>query len=191
MAFMFLLFNIMKYNVFLLKKNIVLIILLGFFSIPVKSQTNSHKGQSQFWEHVRFGGGLGLGFGDGYFSGTIAPSAIYQFDDTFALGVGLNASYYKQKNIHKSTILGGSLIGLFNPSDFLQLSAEFEEQHVSRNFDQNYVGNPDTNYWYPALFLGAGYRTGNFAFGIRYDVLYDDDKSIFADPWMPFVRVYF
>ncbi|MFT5217580.1 MAG: hypothetical protein ACI83H_002720 [Glaciecola sp.] len=41
------------------------------------------------------------------------------------------------------------------------------------------------------LYLGAGYRTGNFTIGIRYDVLYDNEKSIFADPWMPFFRVYF
>lgn len=181
----------MKSNLLLTKKIIVWIFLCGFFAIPAKSQTKTAKSNSHFWNHVRFGGGLGLGFGDGYFSGTIAPSAIYQFDDTFALGLGLNASYYKQKNIHKSTVLGGSIIGLVNTLDFLQLSVEFEELNVNRDFDQNYVTNSDTNYWYPALFLGAGYRSGHFAFGIRFDVLYDEDKSIYGDSWMPFVRFYF
>ena len=28
-------------------------------------------------------------------------------------------------------------------------------------------------------------------FGIRYDVLYDSERSIYADPWAPFVRFYF
>ncbi len=49
----------------------------------------------------------------------------------------------------------------------------------------------DEQYWYPALFIGAGYRSQNFTMGIRYDILYDDAKSIYANAWMPFVRVYF
>ena len=80
---------------------------------------------------------------------------------------------------------------MVNPIDYLQLSAEFEQLNVNRDYDQNFVGNQDTNYWYPALFLGAGFRSGNFAFGIRYDVLYDEDKSIYGDAWMPFARFYF
>ena len=155
------------------------------------SQVKNQKKNSDFWDQVRFGGGVGLNFGDGFFSGTLAPSAIYQFDDMFSMGLGLSASYFKRKNLYKSTVLGGSIIGLFNPVRELQLSSEFEQLHVNRDFDENYVTNTDDKYWYPALFLGAGYRSGNFTIGIRYDVLYDEDKSIYADPWMPFMRVYF
>lgn len=155
------------------------------------SQVQKQKKKSDFWKHVRFGGGIGLSFGDGFFSGTLAPSGIYQFNNQVALGVGLSVSYYDRKNFYNSTVLGGSLIGLFNPIPEIQISSEFEELHVKRNFDENYVGNLDTSYWYPSLWLGAGYRSGNFTIGIRYDVLYDEDKSIYADPWMPFIRVYF
>jgi hypothetical protein len=70
-----------------------------------------------FWDKVRFGGGIGLGFGDGFFSGTLAPSAVYEFNNTFALGVGFNGTYNTKKEFYKSTVLGGSLIGLFNPVD--------------------------------------------------------------------------
>ena len=153
--------------------------------------TNAQDLQGSFWNNVRFGGGLGLSFGDGFFSGTIAPSAIYEFNSQFATGIGLNTTYAKQRDLYKSTILGASIITLFNPLEELQLSAEFEELNVNRNFDENFVANADDNYWYPALYIGAGYRTGNVTIGIRYDVLYDNDKSIFADPWMPFFRVYF
>ncbi len=146
---------------------------------------------SNFWNNVRFGGGIGLGFGDGFFSGTLAPSAVYEFNQQFALGLGLNATYSKRKNFHKSTIFGGSLISLFNPIPSIQLSAEFEELNVNRDFDEQFVSNADTNYWYPALFLGAGYRTGRVTFGIRYDVLYDEEDSIYPDAWLPFVRVFF
>ena len=169
-----------------LKLTFVLII-MSFNTIT----TNAQESHESFWNNVRFGGGLGLSFGNNFFSGTIAPSAIYEFNNQFAAGIGLNATYAKQRNLFKSTILGASVISLFNPIEELQLSAEFEELNVNRNFDENFVSNVDDNYWYPSLFLGVGYRTGNFTAGIRYDVLYDRDKSIFADPWMPFFRVYF
>ena len=143
-----------------------------------------------FWKHVRFGGGVGLSFGDGFFSGTLAPSAIYEFNEQFALGVGLNGTYNSLKNNYKSTIFGGSVIGLFNPIQELQVSAEFEQLNVNRKWEDN-LGIEDQNYWYPALFVGLGYRNENFTVGIRYDLLYDEDKSIYADAFMPFVRVYF
>ena len=146
--------------------------------------------ENDFWNHVRFGGGIGLSFGNGFFSGTLAPSAIYEFDNQFALGLGLNGTYNKREDFYKSTIFGGSVIGLFSPIDVIQLSAEFEELNVNRKWD-NYLGFENENYWYPALFVGGGYRTQNITLGIRYDLLYDRDKSIYADPWMPFIRVYF
>jgi len=145
---------------------------------------------SKFWNQVRFGGGIGLSFGDGFFSGTIAPSAIYEFSPEFALGVGLNGTYNSLKDTYTSTILGGSVISLFNVIPELQLSAEFEQLNVSRKFDAIFA-QEDENYWYPALFLGAGFRNQNFTMGIRYDVIYDSDRSIYANAWMPFVRVYF
>ncbi|WP_418602382.1 alpha-ketoglutarate decarboxylase [Hwangdonia sp.] len=143
-----------------------------------------------FWQQVRFGGGIGLSFGDGYFSGTIAPSAVYEFDRNFAFGLGLNATFNNQKNVYKSTILGGSLIGLFNVINELQISGELEQLNVNRTYNVNLNLDKD-NYWVPALFIGAGYRNGQVTFGVRYDVLYDADKSIYANAWAPFVRFYF
>lgn len=156
--------------------------------IPILSV--GQEDEDSFWKHVRFGGGLGLSFGDGFFSGTLAPSAIYEFNPQFALGVGLNGTYASRKDYYKATIFGGSVIGLYNPINELQLSAEFEELNVNRKWEFE-DGDVTDNYWYPALFLGAGYRSRHVTFGIRYDVLYDDDKSIYANAWMPFVRVYF
>jgi len=183
--------NIGKMNFLIHVKLLVLIVLLGLFGNSSKAQVNKNNMTSDFWSQVRFGGGIGLSFGNGIFSGTIAPSAIYQFNSRFAIGTGLSASYFERKNWYKSTVLGGSLIGLFNPVPEIQISTEFEELNVNRNYDEVFVTNQDDNFWYSALFLGAGYRSGNFTIGIRYDVLYDEDKSIYADPWMPFIRVYF
>lgn len=171
---------------FINKKTVFTLIILSFCFQNVTAQNSKH----DFWSKVRFGGGLGLNFGDGFFSTTIAPSGIYEFDKNFALGLGLNATFNNQKNTYKSTILGGSIIGLFNPVQAIQISSEFEQLNVNRRYDAN-INIPDDNYWIPALYLGVGYRNGNVTFGVRYDVLYDDEKSIYADPWAPFVRFYF
>lgn len=147
--------------------------------------------KNDFWQHVRFGGGIGLSFGDGFFSGTLAPSAIYQFNDQFAAGVALTGTYASLKNNNSATILGGSILALYNVIPEIQLSAEFEELNVSRKY--KYLGSADVteNYWYPALFLGAGFRSNNFTIGVRYDVLFDKNNSIYAGAFAPFVRIYF
>lgn len=151
------------------------------------SQDQDHT--NGFWNHVRIGGGIGLSFGDGFFSGTLSPTGIYEFNSKFAAGVGLNATYNKQDDFFKSTIFGASVIGLFNPIPELQLSAEFEQLNVDRKFEDSLL--EDENYWYPGLFMGIGYGNKNVTFGIRYDLLYSKDKSIYADPYIPFVRVFF
>ena len=165
------------------------LLLFFLFMSLVTAQNNTDLQTNNFWNNVRYGGGLGVSTGTGFFSATIAPSAIYDFNPQFSLGVGLNGTYNRSKDFFKSTIVGGSVIGLFNPIEALQLSAEFEELNVSRNFDS--TDFQDENYWYPALFMGIGYRSQNVTFGIRYDVLYDENRSIYIDPWAPFVRFYF
>ena len=86
---------------------------------------------------------------------------------------------------------GGSVLTLFNPIPFLQLSGELEQLRINRTISN--IGFPDIedNYWSPALFIGLGFVNQNITFGMRYDVLYDNNKSIYANAWMPFVRVYF
>ena len=174
----------MPHSINILKKVILIISLL------LINKIQSQETEPNFWNNVRFGGGLGLNFGDGFFGATIAPSSIYQFNNTLALGIGLNATFNNLKGRYKSTILGGSLIGLVNVIPEIQLSSELENLHVDRNFDA-ITGLEDDSYWVPALFLGAGYRTGNVTLGIRYDVLFDREKSVYYDPWAPFVRFYF
>ena len=172
---------------------ILVIIFLGHYSMMSQNKNEKVLPRAKinnFWTNVRFGGGLGLDFGNGFFSATIAPSAIYEFDNMFSLGIGLNATFNNQKDFSKSTILGGSIIGLANVTNTIQLSAEFEQLNVNRSFD-NSLNMENDNYWVPAIFVGAGYRNGNVTFGVRYDLLYDDEKSIYLNAWAPFVRFYF
>lgn len=166
----------------------VFLILLFFISTnDFKAQTL----QNEFWQHVRLGGGIGLSFGDGFFSGTLAPSAIYQFNEQFAAGVALNGTYASLKNQYNATILGGSVLALYNVIPEIQFSTEFEQLNVNRKYEYTALPDYTEKYWYPALFLGVGFHSNNFTLGIRYDVLFDNDKSIYANAFAPFVRVYF
>lgn len=168
------------------------VILLLFYGncLSQNNENNIPQEKSEFWQRVQFGGGLGLGFANGFFSGSIAPTGIYNFNEQVALGVGLNATYNAQKDVYQSTILGGSVLSLFNIIPELQLSAEWEQLFVTRNFENNSAFNNE-NYWYPALFVGAGFRSQNIIFGVRYDLIYDEQRSIYGNAWQPFVRAFF
>jgi len=151
---------------------------------------------NDFWNKVRFGGSVGLGFGSGYTDVNLAPSAIYQFNQYAALGVGLSGSYVHQKNYYDSAIYGGSVLGLFNPIPQLQLSVEVEELRVNLNYSDRYADLANLPYtqrdfWNTALFFGAGYQMENVTVGLRYNVLYKERDLVYSDAIMPFVRIYF
>lgn len=163
----------------------ILLATLNFiFSFAQNSINNA-----DFWNNVRFGGGIGLGFGNNSFNGSISPSTIYQFNDQIAVGTSLNFNYAKF-NDDKFLAYGGSVLSLFNPIPQLQLSTEFEQLRINRTLYTQTI-NIEDNYWLPAFFVGLGYSTRNATLGLRYDLLYNDSKSIYGNALMPFVRVYF
>ncbi|MEM1001226.1 MAG: alpha-ketoglutarate decarboxylase [Bacteroidota bacterium] len=157
-------------------------------NMKIMSQSLNNN-EPNFWDNVRFGGSLGLGFGDGYFNGTITPSAVYDFNRYVSVGTAVNFSYVYERDFFESYVVGISLFGLFNPIPEIQLSVEPQQSFVTRNFDPR-TEFADENYWVSALFLGAGFNTGNVTIGIQYDVLHDPGRSIFIDAWYPFVRVF-
>jgi long-subunit fatty acid transport protein len=174
---------------FLTKSIPLLLILIGSNSVLGQDLTTP-KSKSIFWEHVQFGGGLGLAIGSGYTDITVAPSAIYNFNQYLALGLGLQGSYIKVKNDYSNIIYGGSVVGLFNPIEEIQLSLEVEQVRVNTTF-QAMPDDVKRNFWNTGLFVGAGYRTENVTIGARYNLLFDKDKSVYSDALMPFIRVYF
>lgn len=175
-----------KYDKFF-RSLVIILAVFAFLISPIHAQNPVNR--SDFWGKVRYGGGLGLGFGNDSFNAQIAPSAIYQANPFLGIGIGLNFNYAKFGDA-RFTAYGGSVLGLFNPIPALQLSTEFEQLRVHQDYGNNSLF-PGDNYWLPALFVGLGYSSGPVTFGVRYDLLYDRYKSIYADPWMPFVRVYF
>jgi hypothetical protein len=186
-----------EYSVFATRAVAVLIVLC--FMPPTVSSAQESEDVAGFWDHVRFGGGLAAGFGNDFANVSVAPAAIYDFNEYVGIGVGLQGSYVKvdgdfysdDLNNYKSWIYGGSLIGLFSPIEEIQLSAELEQLRVNTTFEFPDASNVQDNFWNTALFLGAGYQVDNVTLGVRYNVLFDRDKSVYYDPFMPFVRVFF
>lgn len=168
-----------KLDFFTVCKNLLCVCAL-FLALPVSAQSEDKKFQ--------IGGGLGLNFGSGFTDLTISPSVIYNFNRYVAAGVGLQGSYVRVRDNYESYIYGGSLIALLAPVEQIQVSAELEQLRVNTNFTGTTI---DDNFWNTALYLGVGYRAENVTIGIRYNVLYRESRSVYSEPYMPFIRVYF
>lgn len=167
-----------------------LMFLFGFkFEISAQ-EIVENKTKSDFLNRLQFGGGLGLGIGNGYADIMVAPSAIYNFNSYVSAGLGVQYNYVKQRDLYKANMYGGSLIALFNPMEELQISTELEQLRINRTFNDA-LGNDSQDFWNTALFIGAGYRNENVTVGVRYNVLHKDRDNIYAEAFMPFVRIYF
>ncbi len=176
----------MKIQFSITLKSFLLITALLITSISFAQNENK---QNRFLDNVSFGGGLGLNFANGNFSATVAPSAIYNFNKYVSAGPSLIYSY-QSNEFFKSSLYGGSLIGLFNPIQQIQLSTELEQLRVNQTI-KFIEGDEDNDFWNTAFFVGAGYRAQNITFGVRYNLLFKDGDSVYASAWAPFVRVFF
>ncbi|WP_237421201.1 hypothetical protein [Flavobacterium sp. Sd200] len=167
------------------------------FAICLQFVNANAQDSVNFWDKVRFGGGIGAAFGSGYTDVAIAPGAIYQFNNYVALGLGVQGSYVRQRDYYESFMYGGSAIVLLNPIPQVQLSAELEQLRVNLNVDERfedrypYLNFRDRDFWNTALFVGAGYQMQNVTIGLRYNVLYNKKDMVYSDALMPFIRVYF
>jgi len=179
-------------NHFLIVSKSILVTLTLLFTndIIAQGQRFTPKQQNEFWKNVQFGGGIGLSLGSGFTNLNLAPSAIYNINRMFSAGLGLQIGYSEVKHKYSSALYGASLISLINPIPQIQLSAEIEEINSSSDY-HSIDGNLSTNFWNTGLYFGAGYKSGNVTIGGRYDVLYNANKSIYNNAFMPFLRVFF
>jgi hypothetical protein len=181
-----------KLNRFWFSKVAVTLFLLAFnlFGIA-QNQDPDLDSRNKFWKNVQFGGGFGLNIGSGFTDVTLAPSAIYNVNQYFATGVGLQGTYVSTTNVFQSTIYGVSLIQLFNPVDMIQVSAELEQVRVNMVYSGSTSNNIKENFWNTALFVGLGYRQQNLTIGVRYNVLFNKQDRVYSEALMPFVRIFF
>jgi hypothetical protein len=180
-----------KNTVKTLAKLLSFLFFLMISNIGFAQEQNIPKAKTDgFWDHVQFGGGFGLAIGNDFTDIMVAPSAIYNFNEHFALGTGLQYSRLKQKNFYSSNVVGGSVIGLFNPFEEIQLSLEVEQVHVNTTYVDLY-DNVKRSFWNTGLYVGGGYRADNVTIGARFNLLFDKDKDLWGDAFMPFIRVFF
>jgi len=182
----------MKKRALLTHSKSILTVIALIFSINIVAQYQSPpQSRSPFWDKVQYGGGIGMSFGSGYTDISLAPSAIYNVNTYLGVGLGVQGSYVSSKDYYNSTIYGASIITLINPLPQIQLSVTLNESRVNNNYKTIEAGNYSDNFWNTALFLGAGYRTGNVTIGLTYNVLFDVNDNVYGDALMPFVRAYF
>ena len=170
--------------------SLLLLVIIMIVNWESNYAQNLNSNEPQFWDNVRYGISGGGSFGSGNADATLSPIGVYRFNQYTSVGSALNFTYAKRNNLHESFVVGISLLGLFNPIPEIQFSVEPQQSFVSRNFDSQ-TGFADENYWVSALFLGAGFDTGNVTIGIQYDVLHDPGRSVFIDAWYPFIRFFF
>jgi hypothetical protein len=181
-----------KYFILPLSKFILFAILLLNSENVIAQYQQSPQIQNSFWSHVQFGGGIGLSFGSNYTDITIAPSAIYNVNQYLDVGLGLQYSYSSAKGYYDSGIYGIDFLTFINPIPQIQLSINLNQSYVDNHYEA-YYGNASytDSFWNTALFLGAGYRTGNVTVGFSYNVLFDANDNVYGDALTPFVRAYF
>ncbi|MEM7185671.1 MAG: hypothetical protein AAF466_03340 [Bacteroidota bacterium] len=179
------------------KKHLQFLVVIALaITLPIQLQAQEEdkaeerqEERSRFWDNVRFGGGLGLSFGNGFFGASVSPAAIYDVNQYVSVGPSLIFSY-QEDDFFSSTLYGASLLTLINPIREIQLSAEVEQLRVNQNF-MDFGVDVEDNFWNTALFLGGGYQTGGVTVGVRYNVLFNTNDRVYADAWAPFVRVFF
>ena len=172
-----------------MRNTLLLLSLFIFINTHLFSQ-NSDLATHRFVDDVRFGGGINIGVGNSYSTFAISPSVIYDFSEQFSAGISGTYVYVKNKSTINSTtnLFGGSVLALYRPIHYIQMSTEFENLKINQklNYDQA-ISN-----WQTALYFGLEYVTGNIAMGLRYDVLYDKVKNITNSSALnPIFRVYF
>jgi hypothetical protein len=178
-----------KNTLFYLTRFILMLLIFNFSTILLaQKDTLAIKPKSEFWKKVSFIPSIGLSFGNGFSNISVAPAAVYNVNKYFSAGAGLQYSYFKQRDVFSSNTYGASFIALVNPIEQIQISAELEQLRANV---KNETTNISDDFWNTALFLGAGYRMGNSVIGARYNVLFDKDKGVYGDAFMPFVRIAF
>ena len=167
----------------------ILLLSVNFIDINAQNkQADSTRSKSSFFEDVDFGGGIQLSFGNGYTAIGVSPSAVYGFSDQWASGVSVTYLYVNE-NLYNFdyNIYGASTLVLYNPIEELQLNTEFEMLNVHQK-----NGEQKNQYWVPAWYVGAGYAISKRGtIGLRYDILFNKDKSVYRDALTPYVKFYF
>ena len=70
--------------------------------------------ESSFFENVRLGGTFGFSFGSNSTTLSIAPSAVYDFNEELSIGGSIGYMYNKSKD-YSANMYSASIITLYRP----------------------------------------------------------------------------
>jgi len=153
---------------------------------PEKSQSGVYKKKARKWQ---FYGGFGLSLTNQYFYIEFQPGILYRMTPKFHLGSNLNFNYATRTNYgvrQNIFVYGFDALAIYLPFRQMEMSADY--QYLYARIQQN---SQWTKRQVPALFIGAGYRTPHAVIGIRYDLLYQENRSLYPSAFMPYIRIYF
>ena len=105
-----------------------------------------------FWQHITFGGNIGLAFGNTT-QIEINPSVGYRFNNYVTAGLTGTYEYYKYGSYTGSSVYGGGVFAEAYPFSFLTLHAESQ----FLNFEDYYAADVK-RVWDTSFLVGAGYR---------------------------------
>lgn len=186
----------MKKNILALK--LVLTILVFVCSKSVFSQIEKDKGEEKVADtssikdqkRLKFGCGFGLNF-VGSTNISLSPNLMYSVSNKVILGVGIQGSYASIKNLQNTTTFGGNVLMMYTPARKLSTILELAQLRVVTKTEAE-IENTTNKYWDTALFVGAGFNiTNKISVGAKYNLLYDEDESVYTSPIVPFVNITF
>ena len=164
-----------------------LLLATGFAFAQIGTQLG---GENSKWT---FGGSAGLGGSFGSGGGTtvyLTPKVGYKLTNDFEAGLAGNFSW-QNSDYFSSTIVGVGPFANYYIGRSFYLSSLFQQYFINtkdKYYDDKYSSDE------AALFLGAGYmqNLGSGVYmqlGVMYNVLYDDQKSVFSSGLVPNVGI--
>jgi long-subunit fatty acid transport protein len=152
-------------------------------SVVVVDSTSKKEGR------LKFACGFGLNF-VGATNISLSPNLIYKASDKISLGFGLQGSYAAVKDLQKTTTFGFNAISIYTPTKKVSTLLELVQLNVTTKIETPV--EVKNNFWDTALFVGAGFNiTNKFTIGAKYNLLYNEDESVYTSPIVPFVNIIF
>lgn len=173
-----------------MKKLFLSACLAGGFLASAQISTSTSAGASRW----TFGGGASLGFSGGS-AGTgssvgISPRVGYLLTDQLEAGVSGGVTWSNSRYFSSTMMSVGPFANYYFSRNFF-ISALFQEYFFNQKnkFDQTKYSGDEA-----ALYLGTGYlqNVGGRLYiqiGAMYNVLYDKNKSIFGNGFVPNIGV--
>lgn len=150
-------------------------------------QTSGNQGN--FWDRVYIGGNMSLQFGSVTYI-DVSPLAGYRITERLSAGLGGTYQYLKYNNYFgfdgSFNTYGGRVFARHTILSQFFVHTEYEALST-RYLNQNLM--EFKREWVPGFFVGGGLfqgigNKGGFNITILYNLLHDDERSIYDSPWV-------